>query len=93
MFREKNAGTPVRVEMTGSFLGLHAGQYMVTDVWSGQPLGYYDLDRTLILNVPPMGVRYLRYNIIKQIQENNLGKNICKVIKPGISGMSYGKIL
>ena len=87
LYREKNAGTPVRVTITGSFLGLKAGQYTVTDVWSGQTLGYHDLSKSLTLYVPPMGVRFLRYNIVKITgHETESGKNSCNVVNPGMSG-------
>ena len=60
---------------------------MVNDVWSGESLGYHDISRSLKIDVPPMGVRFLRYNLVK-ISKQELGSESCyyNVVKPGLSG-------
>ena len=77
--------------MTGSFLGLLPGQYMVSDVWTGQSLGYYDHNQFFTISVPPMGVRFLKYSVVKisQIYQDIEEINFCKIRKPGTSGWLY----
>ena len=85
--RWKDGGTPLRAAFSGSSLALPSAVYSVTDVWSGESFGYLNHSQTIILSVPPMGVRYIRFNIVKILEESGVEESeICEVTNPGMSG-------
>jgi len=84
-------GVPLKVSFTPSFLGLPGGgKYAVSDIYSGQELGSYKPAEKVWVEVNPMGVRLLRFNIVR------MGKNVTQskeegdrgfdVVNPGKSG-------
>jgi len=87
--RWADGGVPLKVSVSPLFLKLDGNSvYTVSDVYSGQSLGTYKLNQTLKIEVNPMGVRFLRFNIVG-IENNVTGTweaDACKIENPGKSG-------
>jgi len=60
-----SAGTPIRVSMALSTLGLnHPAGYAATDVFAGKSLGHLKPQDTLTIDVNPTGIVLVRFNIL-----------------------------
>eukprot|EP00092_Neocalanus_flemingeri_P054073 GFUD01063669.1.p1 GENE.GFUD01063669.1~~GFUD01063669.1.p1 ORF type:complete len:463 (-),score=122.22 GFUD01063669.1:352-1665(-) len=87
--RWADGGVPLKVSFTPSFLGIADGRaYVVSDIYSGQVLGTYKPGERIKVDVNPMGVRLLRFNIVGLRSnmtegEEDLG---CDVLNPGKTG-------
>jgi len=63
--RWDSGGTPLRVTLSPAFLGLKSrGGYRVRDIFSGEDLGQFFPGDKLTIQVNPMGVRFLRFDIL-----------------------------
>merc|ERR1719239_597228 len=63
--RWDSGGTPLRVTLSPAFLRLRSrGGYRVRDIFSGEDLGQFFPGDKLTIQVNPMGVRFLRFDIL-----------------------------
>ena len=83
--RWQEGGLPLAVRFSPHYLGLSDGLYSVTDVWTGDSLGRLTPGQELKLLVPPMGVRLLRFNLVKIIENVNWNAEV-RVDSPGETG-------
>ena len=83
--RWQDGGLPLAVRFSPHYLGLSDGLYSVTDVWTGDSLGRLTPGQELKLLVPPMGVRLLRFNLVKIIENVNWNAEV-RIDSPGETG-------
>merc|ERR1712032_758224 len=63
--RGDSGGSPLRVTLSPAFLRLRSrGGYRVRDIFSGEDLGQFFPGDKLTIQVNPMGVRFLRFDIL-----------------------------
>ena len=58
--RCEDCGLPLRVLVTGGWLGVFGGRYAVSEVWAGRSWGELGPGKEIEATVPPMGVTLLR---------------------------------
>ena len=58
--RCEDCGLPLRVLVTGGWLGVSGGRYAVSEVWTGRSWGELGPGAEIEATVPPMGVTLLR---------------------------------
>ena len=58
--RCEDCGLPLRVLVTGGWLGVSGGRYAVSEVWTGRSWGELGPAAEIEATVPPMGVTLLR---------------------------------
>merc|ERR1719234_1351663 len=77
-------GTPLRVTLSPAFLGLKSrGGYRVQDIFTGEPLGQFFPGDKLTIQVNPMGVRFLRFDILPISPQGSLVEDQLETIEAG----------